>query len=168
MVREGGVVRVTIPGGVHGWPVGGVGRWHTVWDSRSNSLSFMYSLDTRYPGAAVGLAEVLDQAARDAEAVPGAYATAPWRFLHATAAAAALLEGLETSRYRWVIVAFRRCDAMGHVKERAYTAVQRYLLSLAAEDVEATWIGSGLPEALSTYASLGPTEEILGVIRIEQ
>ena len=54
----------------------------------------MYSLTTRYPAASSGLADVLERAAREAEAVPGAYASAPWRFLAASPAAAALLEGI--------------------------------------------------------------------------
>ncbi|MEM1053937.1 MAG: hypothetical protein AAGI52_00305 [Bacteroidota bacterium] len=113
-----------------------------------------------------GLSEALARAALDADAVPGAYSRAPWAFRPATAGAAAVLEGLGESDYQWVIVTCRRSDSAGHVRERAYTAVQRYLLSLAAEDVEATWIGSGLPTDLALRAEIGADEEMLGVIRV--
>ena len=130
----------------------------------------MYSLTTRYPAASSGLADVLERAAREAEAVPGAYASAPWRFLAASPAAAALLEGREPSAEgwddRWVIVVCHRGDAVGHVKERAYTAVQRYLLSLAAEGVEATWMGAGLPMGLEREVATEPGEDVIGVIRV--
>lgn len=130
----------------------------------------MYSLTTRYPDASVGLAAVLDRAAREAEAVPGAYASAPWRFLAASPAATALLDGREPSaegwEARWVVVVCRRGDAGGHVKERAFTAVQRYLLSLAAEGVEATWMGAGLPMGLEREVATEPGEDVIGVIRV--
>lgn len=127
----------------------------------------MYTLDTRRPSTPVPcLSEALDRAARDADAVPGAYARAPWSFRPATAPVAAALEGYGDSDQRWIVVTCRTSDAIGHVRERAFTAVQRYLLSLAAEGVDATWIGAGLPTELPVLAEIERDEEVLGVIRV--
>lgn len=130
----------------------------------------MFTLDTHRPDAAlplaVSLAEALDQAARDADTVPGAYSSAPWAFRPANASVAALLEGFGPSRRTWIVVTCAGADAEGHVRERAYTAVQRYLLSLAVEGIDATWTADGLPPELDRLAGLGGGETILGVIRV--
>lgn len=127
----------------------------------------MFTLDTRRPAPpTIGLADALARAARDADAVPGAYARAPWRFHPAPESVSAVLEPTVEHDHRWVVVICRRNDAEGHVRERAFTAVQRYLLSLAAEGVDATWIGTGVPSSLGAMVGIQADEEVIGVIRL--
>lgn len=130
----------------------------------------MQSLHTRYPGQAVppeARAEALRQAVRDADDVPGAYARTPWVFREAPAAAKALLDTHTGRDATWVVVTYRRGDAGAHARERCYTAVQRYLLSLAAEGLDATWVGTGLPVGLVRTADLPGSEDLLGVVRLD-
>ena len=136
----------------------------------------MYSLDTRRTGSAPPSASLLDaafldaalrQAARDADDVPGAYSRAPWGFDPATPEASALLDALVGRERSWIVVTCRRGDAGAHTRERCLTAVQRYLLSLAAEGVEATWIGEGLPQGLATASAVTAGEDLLGVLHMD-
>jgi hypothetical protein len=108
----------------------------------------------------------LQQAARDAEDVPGAYSQTPWTFRQAPGAAKRLLDAHAGRNAAWVVVTHRQGDAGAHTRERCYTAIQRYLLSLAAEGVEATWIASGLPPGLARASELPGAEDLLGVIRL--
>ncbi|OZC01872.1 hypothetical protein [Rubricoccus marinus] len=131
----------------------------------------MFRLDPHLPHAPAAPAAFLDaalqQAARDADAVPGAYARAPWGFRPATPAAKRILDDFEGRSRSWIVVTCRRSDAQEHTRERCLTAIQRYLLSLAVEGVDATWIGSGLPEGLEDVSEMLPREEILGVVRLD-
>lgn len=88
--------------------------------------------------ARTSLPDALARAAEMAGAVPGAYADAPCRFvpvppeLGPTAADGA----------RWVLVVSRPASEAGqrsHLRERSLTAAQRYMLSLACDDVDAAW-----------------------------
>ena len=112
-------------------------------------------------------ASALQQAARDAAAVPGAFAQQPWAFRKAPPAAKGLLDAHSGRDAEWMVVTCRSNDDVGHTRERCYTAVQRYLLSLAAEGVEATWIGSGLPVGLARAAALAGADDLLGVVRVD-
>ena len=141
-----------------------------LWIRTGEAPHHMLTLDTHRPTSpaplAVSLTEALDQAARDADAVPGAYSSAPWAFRPANASATALLEGFGRSRHTWIVVTCTAGDAESHIRERAYTAVQRYLLSLAVEGVDATWIADGIPPELDRLAGLRGEETVLGVIRV--
>ncbi len=131
----------------------------------------MLRLDSLQPNAtappAAFLRDALRQAERDADAVPGAYARAPWGFRPATPEAKALLDIYDGAEQSWIVVTCRRSDAQAHTRERCLTAIQRYLLSLAVEGVEATWIGSGLPQRLGEVSGAQPPEEVLGVVRLD-
>ena len=130
----------------------------------------MQSLHTRFPGSALppeARAEALRQAARDADDVPGAYIRTPWVFREAPGTAKALLDTHTGRDADWVVVTCRGGDAGAHARERCYTAVQRYLLSLAAEGLDATWVGTGLPIGLARAADLPSTEDLLGVVRLD-
>ncbi|MEM6326858.1 MAG: hypothetical protein AAF791_07015 [Bacteroidota bacterium] len=114
----------------------------------------------------VDLTDVLAHAARDADSVPGMEAQVPWQFRRASALEAGLLEGLGDTDQQWILVTCR-CTRGDQTQERAFTAVQRYLLSLAVAGVEATWIGSGFPPELDLHLGADDGGALLGVIRID-
>lgn len=131
----------------------------------------MYRLDTRFPDASAPtpafLDAALEQAARDASDVPGAYSQAPWGFRPATPEAVALLDQHLGPGRSWIVVTCTRSDAGEHTRERCLTAIQRYLLSLAAEGIDATWVASGLPRGLFEVSDVHIGETVLGVVYMD-
>ena len=117
--------------------------------------------------------EALRQAIEDASAVPGAYARAPWAFRTPTPEAERHLDSEMTEAFDlapggWIVVTCLGAgdDAEGgHLRERTLTAVQRFMLSLAADDVGSVWVDDGLPEALEAAMDLGARDALLGVVR---
>ncbi|MEL6616176.1 MAG: hypothetical protein AAFQ43_10580, partial [Bacteroidota bacterium] len=74
----------------------------------------MFNLEPRRPGAAPPRAVLLDaalqQAARDADAVPGAYAVAPGGFDPAPPALDSLLDAFAGRDQTWMVVTCARGD----------------------------------------------------------
>lgn len=87
------------------------------------------------------MAEALGRAVDMAGAVPGAYADAPCRFV-------ALPDGEADGSHWFLVVARPAADAgqQTHLRERSLTAAQRFMLSLACDDVAAAWHAS-VPDA---------------------
>lgn len=132
----------------------------------------MFNLEPRRPGTAPPRAVLLDaalqQAARDAEDVPGAYSVAPWEFDPATSPVDALLDAFAGRDQTWMVVTCERGDADAHTRERALTAAQRYLLSLAAEGIDATWVSAdALPEEVILAMEVSAGRDLLGVIHFD-
>lgn len=81
------------------------------------------------------------RASEMAGAVPGAYAEAPCRFLELPA-------GVLGEPGRWVLAVCQRVPEASHqthLRERSRTAAQRFILSLACDDIDAVW-SSDLPD----------------------
>ena len=75
------------------------------------------------------------RASEMAGAVPGAYATAPCRFVELPAEVAG-----EAGRH--VLAVCQRAPEEGHqthLRERSLTAAQRFILSLACDGIDAVW-----------------------------
>ena len=93
--------------------------------------------------ARVSLAEAFGRAAETAGAVPGAYADAPCRFV--------ALPDADDGAHWFVVVARPAGDAgqQTHLRERSLTAAQRFMLSLACDDVDAAWHDDAPPRRLA-------------------
>ena len=83
--------------------------------------------------------------------VSGAFASSPCAFVPLGPEADGLLGGLGPGGAGgWVLVAVRasaEADHRAHLRERCRTAVQRFVLTLACDDVESAWVADGLPDA---------------------
>ena len=131
-------------------------------------LALRVSDPASHPAALAAAGEVLRRAADEAGAVPGAYARAPWAFVTPDADAARLLDAaMGPGPGGWVVVTCRGTGDEaedGHLHERSRTAVQRFLLSLDAENVRASWTPE-VPDGLAAALGIGPRDAVLGVVR---
>lgn len=104
----------------------------------------------------------------EAGSVSGAFASSPCAFVHLEGAARTLADEHRpegTADGEWVMVTVRRSPEVGHqahLRERCRTAAQRFVLTLACEDVESVWVEVALDaEALgSAGVDMGTCEPV--------
>ena len=96
---------------------------------------------TAAPATPPPFSDAFARASEMAGAVPGAYATAPCRFVE-------LPPDAVGGPGRYVLALCQRAPEEGHqthLRERSLTAAQRFILSLACDGIEAVW-SADLPD----------------------
>lgn len=103
------------------------------------------SVPTPYQPPTLSVSEAVTLAVRETGAVPGAFASPPCTFhpLENEGEALMDLRPDNESRGVWVLVTSQvssEADHRAHLRERCRTAAQRFVLTLACEGIDATWI----------------------------